>query len=148
MLVKGTTGACEPVVWISRTKDNVITSLICIIITVIPLETQLFVEKLVQANNQELIKCPYYWPFVKWNHWSLVDSRHKTLLYWTYFHVRPSKAKCCQWFLITHIRLVYFTLLKKEEYYDFFIVLQCAQRVDSSFGKSLGKVLCTLLKEV
>ena len=49
-------------------------------------EFGLFVEKLIQNNNKENIKCLYYWPFVKRIHWWLVDSPYNQLVMWKHFH--------------------------------------------------------------
>ena len=40
-------------------------------------ETQLCVEKLVQAINKIIIVNPHYWPTVRGIHWWPVDSQHK-----------------------------------------------------------------------
>ena len=41
------------------------------------LVTQLFLQKLNQANKEVTIKALHYWPFVKGIYQSLVDSPHK-----------------------------------------------------------------------
>ena len=45
----------------------------------------LFVQQLVQANNKGNIKASHHWPFVRGNHWWLVDSPNKGSVTWRLF---------------------------------------------------------------
>ena len=54
---------------------------------------QLFVQQHVQSMDQENIKVPHYWAFVRGIHWSPVDSPHKGPVKQAVFPSAPSQCR-------------------------------------------------------